>query len=109
MGELWTPGHEAETHAADEVVVRMVRNKSLAEGWIEKTIQPDIDAGLSDDNFMVSPAKQVTQEQLKALQSKGIKVYHGGGNFFLVDCKQKNPHIIHRRPLAQRYIELEAI
>jgi len=109
MGRLWTPGQEPTAHHADEISLRLATNKQFAENWIEETIQPDIDAGLTDDNFVTPPQEQVSKDHIRALNSKGIRVYHGGGNFFLVDCKQKNPHIIQRRPLAQRYIELEAI
>jgi len=81
-------------------------NKRFAEKWIESVVSADAAAGLSDHNFGVPPARQMGQEAITDMRARGINIYTGSGNFFLVDLNGSWPRIIQRRPLAQRYVEI---
>jgi len=96
----------SKLHIPDWLVKKREGNKSLAEAWITDTIKPDHEAGLSDNSFVLSPERQIPNELRLRLNSRGIRVYNGAGNVFLVDITGDRPRIIQRRPLAQRYIEL---
>mgnify|MGYP001558322434 CR=1 FL=1 len=80
-------------------------NNALARAWIAETIAGDAVAGRSSRDFVVDPEVQV-RPHAQALNKRGVRIYAGSGNFFLVDVNGRAPRVLQRRPLAQRYVEL---
>ena len=99
MGKLWRP---------DNPFSKLVRAGMLVESWIEKVVQGDHDRGYNDSRFSISPRKQFSQEALDEMRGKGWRIYLGGGNFFLANLNGERPTVMQRRPLAARYVKLEA-
>lgn len=79
--------------------------KKLVESWIGLATAGDHNLGRGDHNWAAPPTPML-KKLVPAFKDKGINVYVGGGQFLLVDMKPKNPLVIQRRPLAQRYVEI---
>ena len=80
----------------------------LVEEWISQVVKGDHGRGYDESRYAAPPSKQFSQEDIDALRARGIKMYFGGGNFFIADLNGERPTVTQRRPLAQRVMILEA-
>lgn len=87
--------------------VRAALNKAKAESWIKGITEAASRSGRSNDNFITPPAKQFGKAAILGLNQRGIRIYSGSGEVFLVDTNGDSPRIVQRRPLAQRFIKLQ--
>ncbi len=81
-------------------------NRLLAEGWIDAAVRGDAALGRSSKNFVDEPEK-VLRKRVRDFNARGVRLYSGSGNIFVVDVTRERPRIVQRRPLAQRFVELE--
>jgi predicted phosphohydrolase len=79
--------------------------KAAVETWIKKTIEGDVALKRGNHNYSDDPVKTL-KKVLPELKKQGIAVYVGAGNIIMADLKCDEPFILHRRPLAQRYVTL---
>ena len=80
--------------------------KTAVESWITQTVEGDAAIGRKGTDFGVSPSASVSQADRRALLERGVVCYQGSGNYFQADLTGDNARILHRRPLAQRFVEL---
>ena len=83
----------------------VIEKKRMLEKWIADTVEGDANLGRTGECFAVDPAKAVSQRDLRRMRDKGIICYSGSGNYIQADMNDRI-RIIHRRPLAQRYVML---
>ncbi len=104
MGKLFLTGADADKY--DLRLMKAAKVKALAEAWITEVCDAAVKMGRTAANFVHPPAEQIPNEVRKTLNARGIRVYVGGDNLFLVDVNGEHPRLIPRRPLAQRYAQL---
>ena len=92
--------------AAQAEVRRITAMKTFVEAWITDAVAGDAALGRTGACFGTDPQVAVSQADRRAMLERGIVCYAGSGNYFQADLTGDCPRIIHRRPLAQRYVNL---
>ncbi len=84
---------------------RAAARKLCVETWIAETLEGDAALERCSEQFAERP-EATLRPHMPALKARGVAVYVGSGNVFLVDLKPAAPVILQRRPLAQRTVTL---
>ncbi len=99
--------HMREYAIARTEAERILAAKTFTEAWIGESVAGDAALGRTGACFGVPPEEAVTQADRRALLVRGIVCYSGSGNYFQADLTGPLPRVVHRRPLAQRFVQLE--